>query len=270
LPSAESERIRSYFARIEANLASQGLLRTDTGARDRPFSEAQLVENFVRIALYDEYVIEDGRLVARATPSFLRRWQGPVRVGIEFGPTVPLSDRARDLAEISAFVARLARVTGRSVRMDNRNPNFTILILNEDERRAAGPRLRGLLPRITAGELDAITGMSEEDYCLVIALTGASDAVYTRAVAVLRGEHPPTLRRLCVHEELAQGLGLVNDSPEARPSIFNDDEEFALLTRHDELLLRILYDDRLKPGMTAGEARPIVAAIAKELLGGGT
>jgi hypothetical protein len=71
----------------------------------------------------------------------------------------------------------------------------------------------------------------------------------------------------CLHEEMAQALGLPNDSPTARPSIFNDDEEFALLTRHDELLLRILYDRRLQPGMTKKQAVPIVRQIAAELLG---
>ncbi|MEZ5685909.1 MAG: DUF2927 domain-containing protein, partial [Paracoccaceae bacterium] len=43
---------------------------------------------------------------------------------------------------------------------------------------------------------------------------------------------------------------------------------FALLTRHDELLLRMLYDPRLTPGMTEAEARPIVQTIAAELMGG--
>ena len=69
------------------------------------------------------------------------------------------------------------------------------------------------------------------------------------------------MRRSCVHEELAQGLGLANDSPYARPSIFNDDDEFALLTAHDEILLRLLYHPDLTPGMTPDQARPIVARI---------
>ena len=43
-------------------------------------------------------------------------------------------------------------------------------------------------------------------------------------------------------------MGLPNDSPEARPSLFNDDLEFALLTEHDAILLRMLYDPRLRPG----------------------
>ena len=65
---------------------------------------------------------------------------------------------------------------------------------------------------------------------------------------------------------MAQAMGLSNDSKFAKPSIFNDDEEFALLTNHDENLLKILYDNRLQPGMGANETQQIVTKIAKELL----
>ena len=104
---------------------------------------------------------------------------------------------------------------------------------------------------------------------MVAAFATGSDAnTYTAAVAVIRAENPGLLRLSCIHEELAQGLGLANDSPAARPSIFNDDDEYALLTRHDELLLRMLYDPRLRPGMSAAEAAPMVRQIATELVGG--
>jgi hypothetical protein len=85
---------------------------------------------------------------------------------------------------------------------------------------------------------------------------------------VIRAEHPDLLRLSCLHEEIAQGLGLANDSPTARPSIFNDDEEFALLTRQDELMLRMLYNPALRPGMTEAQARPIVESLAARLVGG--
>ena len=62
-------------------------------------------------------------------------------------------------------------------------------------------------------------------------------------------------------------LSGISDSPGARPSIFNDDEEFALLTRHDELLLQMLYDPRLTPGLTADAARPTVRKLAAEATG---
>ncbi len=57
-------------------------------------------------------------------------------------------------------------------------------------------------------------------------------------------------------KKLPKGLGLANDSPAARPSIFNDDEEFATLTPQDEQMLRMLYNPALRPGMTISEARP--------------
>ena len=56
-----------------------------------------------------------------------------------------------------------------------------------------------------------------------------------------------------------------HDDAQARPSIINDDQEFALLTRHDEYLLRILYDPRLEYGMTAAEGMPVVRRIVEEI-----
>ncbi|MEM0989749.1 MAG: DUF2927 domain-containing protein [Pseudomonadota bacterium] len=85
------------------------------------------------------------------------------------------------------------------------------------------------------------------------------------AIVTMRSEIPDALLAACVEEELAQLLGLFNDADEVRPSIFNDDQEFALLTEHDGALLQILYDERLKTGMAPSEAMPIVRRIVSEL-----
>ena len=85
---------------------------------------------------------------------------------------------------------------------------------------------------------------------------------------MIPSEHPDLLRLTCIHEELAQALGLPNDSNAARPSIFNDDEEFALLTPQDEAMLRLLYNPALHPGMTEAQARPIVQTLASRLMNG--
>jgi hypothetical protein len=141
-PSAESLSLRAYYAQVEARLLSQGLLRTDGGGPDTPFSVRDLTENFVRIALYDEYARVGGRLVSRATPSRLRRWDQPVRIGVEFGGTVPPAQRAADRREIATLAGRLSRASGHPVSIGGQ-PNFHVLILNEDERRGAGPHLNG-------------------------------------------------------------------------------------------------------------------------------
>ena len=264
-PSRASQEVAAYFRQVQQNLLARGLMRTDGGGPDAPFSTRDVVENFMRIA---QYADRGGLLVAEATASKLQRWERPVTLRVEIGPSVSPEQAARDRAMIGQFAARLQRVTGHPIGIASSGGNFTVLILNEDERRAYGPRLRQLMPGLSAATTSAIINMPPSVYCLVVARDEGGSSAYVQAVAVIRAEHPDLLLQSCVHEELAQGLGLANDSPRARPSVFNDDEEFALLTRMDEILLRILYDRRLRPGMTEAEARPIVTMIAEELMGG--
>ncbi|SIN81776.1 DUF2927 domain-containing protein [Vannielia litorea] len=268
-PSEASRTATRYYGRVQNDLLARGLLRRDGGGPDTPYSDRQLTENFIRIALFDEYVSRGGSLIAQQSESSLRRWEQPIRFGLRFGETVPEAQRAKDRASVAAYVRRLSRATGHPMSMGTGNGNFTVLMLNEDERAAIGPELRALVPGIDNAAIRTIENLPRDTLCLVFATTTGTSSVYTRAVAIIRAEHPDLLRLSCIHEELAQGLGLANDSPEARPSIFNDDEEFGLLTTHDEQLLRILYDRRLTPGMTAVEARPIVRRIVGEMMGGG-
>ncbi|MFV2034567.1 MAG: DUF2927 domain-containing protein [Halocynthiibacter sp.] len=268
----ESRVMQDYLAKVQQGLVTQGLLRTDGGGPDVPFSRRDLVENFIRVALYDEYIYAGGRLIDRETPSRLRRWQGPVRIAANFGSSVPVEQREKDRGDIAAYARRLGRLTRQpisAVSADSGNPNFFVFILNEDERRNYSEELRRTVPGLSAADAASILEMPRSTLCHVFAFSGsASPYIYDRAVAIIRGEHPNLTRLSCIHEELAQGLGLANDSPDARPSIFNDDEEFGLLTNQDELLLRMLYDRRLKPGMTPQQARPIVEQIVRELLPG--
>ncbi|MBT0781501.1 DUF2927 domain-containing protein [Paracoccus sp. pheM1] len=263
--SPASRNMRDYLAGVEQALIARGRLRIDSGD-EIALTPEKLTDTFIEVALYDEYVREGGKLVSRPTPAPLRRWQQPVLLRLEFGDSVAPDQRARDRAEIAGFAARLARISGHPVAVTGGAGNVAVLILNEDERRAVGPRLAALVPGIPPGDIAALRDLAPQNYCTVFAYSNGNSPVYAQAVALIRAELPPRLRRSCIHEELAQGMGLANDSPRARPSIFNDNEEFAYLTRHDELLLQILYDARLRPGMTEAEARPIVLQIARELL----
>ena len=192
----------------------------------------------------------------RQTPARLRRWEQPVRLQAHFGPSVSPEQRAEDRSVLSTYATRLARVTGHPITTVNSGGNFHVLYLDRDAQTSAGDLVRRLVPGVGAETIAEIEAMPRSTFCAVYAFSQTGGRpVYVSAIAVIRDEHPSLLRRSCVHEEVAQGLGLPNDSPAARPSIFNDDEEFALLTRHDELLLRILYDRRLEPGLEPGAKR---------------
>ncbi|MDO5643035.1 MAG: DUF2927 domain-containing protein, partial [Paracoccus sp. (in: a-proteobacteria)] len=252
-----SQTLHGYYQGVEDMLLARGLMRRDDGA-SIPMSADQLARNFIDIALYDEYSRDGAELVPGPQPSHLRRWTKPVRVAIEFGASVPPATRTRDRAEVQAFTERLAKLTGHDIRATPAAGNFTVLFLSEDERRQIGPRLSAIIPGIPAADIAAIQALAPQNYCTVFAYSVGRSPIYTDAIAVIRAELPPRLRSSCIHEELSQGMGLANDSPTARPSIFNDDEEFALLTRYDALLLQMLYDPRLSPGMTVETASPVV------------
>jgi hypothetical protein len=268
-PSARSELLSRHYARLQSQLLAKGLLRTDGGGMDTPHTAAMLVRNFERIALFDEYQRGAGLTTSDGKPGVLRRWDVPVRLGIEFGASVPPGIRRADRATLSRYATRLARLTGHPIRMVDRDPNFLVLVLGEDDRPAAKARVRAMVPDVNPSAMRLFDRLPRAIHCFVFAFSGAdNDAAYRRAVAVIRAEHPDLLRRSCYHEEIAQGLGLPNDSPEARPSIFNDDDEFALLTTHDEKLMQMLYDPRLRPGMSPAQARPILRRIAAGLTAG--
>ncbi|MFT4013204.1 MAG: DUF2927 domain-containing protein [Paracoccus sp. (in: a-proteobacteria)] len=260
-----SRQMRAYLQGVEKSLIGRGLMRTD-GGTEIAMTPERLADDFVLVALHDEYTRQNGELIANSIPAPLRRWVNPVRMRIEFGASVAPAQRSRDRADIAAYAARLQAATGHPVSLGAGDGNFTILILSEDERHDMAERLAALVPGIPPSDVNALVHLSPQNYCTVFAYSRGSASTYAHAVALIRSETPQRLRLSCVHEELAQGMGLANDSRLVRPSIFNDDEEFASLTPHDELLLKILYDPRLHPGMTEAESRPIVLQIARELL----
>ncbi|NIZ60161.1 hypothetical protein DL239_04120 [Sedimentitalea sp. CY04] len=261
--SAESEQLVQYYSVLQRDLLTRGLLRTDGGGPDTPYNADKLVRNFEAIAFFDEYAGSGS-----GSAGGLSRWPGPVRLQAEFGPSVSPTRRQEDLQFLTNYANRLARITKHSVSTTTTRGNFHVIYASKDDGDFIRKRVPQILPNISAENLEIFANPPRSFYCLVLAGGPQQDPLsYTQGVALIRAEHPDLVRQSCVHEEVAQGLGLRNDSPRARPSIFNDDDEFALLTSHDEKLLTMLYDRRLQPGMSAEQARPIARVIANELMG---
>lgn len=266
VPLASSDELARRYTQLESRLINNGKLLETSGDLDDLNAET-LATNFIRIALYDEYTPVDGQLIAQESTSRLRRWEAPVRLSLVFGASVPPEQRLIDRELTNELAEELTTASGHSVRVQDDGGNFTVFVVNEMERLYLAPYLQREIPGISDSVVGSMLDILPSTFCLVVAFsTPETPQTYVRAVAIIRNEHPPVLRRACFHEEISQGLGLANDSHEARPSIFNDDEEFALLTSHDKLLLRMLYDQRLRPGMNVAEAEPIVRDIAAELL----
>jgi len=265
--SFESIQLEKYYNRTSQRLRARGLLRTDKGRLDSLYSMQNLIENFEKIALHNEYIIKNNEFIPQEKESNLKRWNRAIKINIIHGENSSNKQIKIDKKNISIFTRRLASITGLEMSISEVNANFIILFLDLDERRDFGQKLSQLMPQLTPAMIKTITSSPRSTFCSAFSLSEPpKNYEYTAALVLIKSEHSKVMRKSCIHEEMAQSLGLTNDSKSARPSIFNDDEEFALLTRHDELLLKILYDKRLKPGMNNKIALPIVRQIAEELM----
>jgi hypothetical protein len=82
-----------------------------------------------------------------------------------------------------------------------------------------------------------------------------------KAAIFIPSDATPQEMRDCLHEELAQALGPLNDLYHLPDSVFNDDNIHAVLTGFDMLILRALYAPDLRSGMTRGEVAARLPAI---------
>ncbi len=265
-PSGTESELQRVYAAAEASMRDLGKMRTDVSPKDAPFSYDDLVQDFAQIALHNEYRIAGGRFIAGESETFLRRWETPVRVAAINGASTSESAARFNTGEVSKFTRRLSRLTDLDMRTSTKEEaNFLVLFLNENEQVDFANTLPTILRDISPAVVDAFRNSPRNIFCAAFAFTKPGQkGVYGNVLILVKSEHSDFMRKSCVHEEMAQAMGLTNDSPEARPSIFNDDEEFAFLTRHDEILLRMLYDPRLKAGMESYEVIPLLPAIARD------
>jgi len=262
----EGDALRGFYAGVEQQLVASGRLRRDPVPADVPFSDEDLVRDFVRIALYDEYTDVNGRFMHAEQPALLRRWDAPVRVAVMTGAAEPPEDAARDRGNVAAFTQRLAHLTGHDVALSQGgDANFLVLFMTSAEREAFADQVRETYPDFAPAVMTALRNATVDNFCITYAFWDkANPSVYSAVIVLIRAEHPAFTKMSCVQEEMSQAMGLPNDSPDARPSLYNDDLEFAVLTEHDAILLRMLYDPRLKPGMSAAEVLPMLPAIAAD------
>lgn len=256
------------YAGVERDLTTSGRMRRETAPADAPFTLDDLVRNFERIALHDEYVEIGGRFLREETPALLRRWDRPIRIGVITSGSMSEAEASRSRANIAGYADRLSRLTGVDMAMaEGPETNFLVMILSSGEQAAFADIAAERFPGMHASVVGALRDTPLDTFCTAYAFSDPVEtSVYASALILIRAEHPALTRLSCVHEEMAQAMGLPNDSPDARPSLFNDSLEFAFLTEHDEILLRMLYDTRLWPGISAAEARPLLPAIARDAL----
>jgi hypothetical protein len=212
-------------------------------AEQKTFTDAQITDGFFKIAFGAELAVA-GRV------DRIRKYDGPVRVFVE---SRAKPDRRRQVADAVADIA--TRIDHLDIAMtdDRAAANVAVtLVRNRDLART----IRAFYGRDRARRIER----SLEPQCL----SGFSKDEQYRIVhsdVILVADAGEFIFYDCVYEELLQALGPINDDASVPWTMFNDDVQKGFFDVYDQYLLNILYDPRIRPGMTREEVRALLPQV---------
>ncbi|WP_323036741.1 DUF2927 domain-containing protein [Pararhodobacter sp.] len=194
---------------------------------------AEMVRDFLELG----FAMESGRTIERFS-----RFDGPVRV-VTRGPAP-----VQALADLDRLIARLRSEAGIDIARDAQSAEgentITVEFMQRRQMQAVVPSAACfVVPNVsTWSEFVANRRSPTIDWTQVV--------TRTRAAVFVPTDTTPQEIRDCLHEEIGQALGPLNDLFRLTDSVFNDDNFQTTLTGFDMLLLRVWYAPELQPGMT--------------------
>ncbi len=208
-------------------------------------SNAQIALDFLDLS----FQMESGRRLDR-----LSRFEGPVSITI--APGAP-ETMGLDLDRLIARLRQEAGIDIRRVGYGAGRAQITIETLPRAQLQRAVPHAACfVVPRVSSwAEFRRARASRDMDWTTL-------ERREQVAIFIPNDVAPQEIRD-CLHEEVAQALGPLNDLYHLHDSVFNDDNFHAVLTGFDMLILRAYYDPALRSGMTRAE----VAARLPEILG---
>ena len=205
-------------------------------------SNASIAKEFMTLA----FELESGRKLP-----VMARFEGPITLRVTGSRVGPATER-----DIDRLIYRLrseARIPISRV-SSNRSANITVEVLSRRTLQRAVPQAACFVaPNVSSwAEFKSLRLTPGLDWTALVQRD--------RMAVFLPGDVSAQEIRDCLHEEVAQALGPVNDLYHLTDSIFNDDNFHTVLTGFDMVILRAFYDSKLHSGMTA-------EAVAKRLPG---
>jgi len=210
------------------------------------FTDSEIIEGFLKTAFGAEYHLA-GRV------DRIRKYEAPVRVFADGAR----ADRKAQLARIVADIA--ARVQHLDIAMagDNDDANVLVkLVRDRDLHRTITTFYGSERAKEIRSSLDpqCLSGFRknerfEIEHSDVILTVDNGDFVFFD----------------CAYEELLQSLGPINDTSSVPWTMFNDNVSMGYFDVYDQYLLNLLYDPRIKAGMSVQEVRAVLPDVLADV-----
>ncbi|SPP92538.1 MULTISPECIES: DUF2927 domain-containing protein [Bradyrhizobium] len=215
-------------------------------AEKKSFTDNEIVEGFFKTAFGAEYHLA-GRV------DRIRKFDGPVRVYAE-------SDRADRKAQLAKVVADIGK----------RVQHLDIAMIDTNE--AANVRVKLVRDRDLFRTISSFYGVEKareirsslDPQCLS-GFRKNDNFEIEHSDVILTVDNGDFVFLDCAYEELLQSLGPINDTASVPWTMFNDNVSMGYFDVYDQYLLNLLYDPRIKAGMTVAEVKAVLPAVLTDV-----
>jgi hypothetical protein len=215
-------------------------------AEKKSFTDSEIVEGFLKIAFGAEYHLA-GRV------DRIRKYEVPVRVFADGSR----ADRKAQLAKIVADIA--AKVQHLDIAMSDNNDGANVLVKLVRDR-----DLYRTIATFYGGERAKEIKSSLDPQCLSGFRKNEKFEI-ERSDVILTVDNGDFTFFDCAYEELLQSLGPINDTASVPWTMFNDNVSMGYFDIYDQYLLNLLYDPRIKAGMTVAEVRTVLPDVLADV-----
>jgi hypothetical protein len=207
------------------------------------FSNDEIKDGFFKIAFHAEFQLDK-------PAERVRKFDEPVRI---FVASKGSPDRRAEIAAVVADIRSRVDHLDVAVTDDREDANFVVMLV---EKHNLIPTIRSRYGADRAKQIQ----QSLHPQCL----SGiGKDELYRirRAEVILPVDAGEFTFYDCAYEELLQALGAINDDRSVPWTMFNDDVQMGFFDVYDQYLLNILYDPRIRAGMTKEEVNAILPEV---------
>jgi hypothetical protein len=236
-----------------AALAASGRQPAPPGSfKDAPpqytqFSSAELMRGFMALAFGSDLRIG---AVARG----IRRFDRPIRASVIDGGSVDRTAAMRHVVE--EYAAKIPNLH-LGIAGNTADADIEIRLIDEKDFKAA------LLAAFGAEVTQTFVARTDPQ-CMTSVKSDADGAI-VHAVSFIIVDKGNAVFLDCAYHELLHAFGLSNHDRHNPWTTLNQNRMVGYLSVYDRSLLTLLYDPRIRPGMTAARARAVLPGAIKDL-----
>lgn len=215
----------------------------------RPVPPARSNANIASDFLALHFALESG-----AELPVFSRFEGPITVRLTGTPPATMQ------TDLTRLLSRLQREAGIDIQQVKDGPaNITIEAVSQRQ-------IRRILPQAACFVVPNSSSLEEYRRDRRKAKSNWTELRKRERIGIfIPFDASPQEMRDCLHEELAQALGPLNDLYHLPDSVFNDDNFHTILTGFDMLILRTAYAPELRSGMTQEQVAAVLPGVLSRL-----